>query len=797
MGRIPHGWSLDCLSRLASNWHLHEAGGIWAQTHLMEMSFTLKSMVPDRLQLMRTSLCLLLAATSVVARAQFSPSEQLYFRTFAAPYQITGGYIEPHWMEDGNRFWYVEGSSGAAHAMIVDPVANTKSEMLDPDRVNAALSKALGYQPKATGLPFSTFTLEPGEQSIRFSFASKDFILHLPGYAIESARPAQPTPVPRFIRHGIMALVPDVYEKASPDGDWLLGSAGGNLYVRPALGGKERPLTQAGVRDNGWDAEDAQWSPDSRTIIAAKSDERQVPEYPIVDWLEPLDRVVSVRLPRIGYPKASIQTELIDLSTGRTKPIQDSSDLRWIGWSPSGDPVAVRSGLKRVGFVVVDQNTGKTRDLFSETTPTFFDLALSLPNSPNYTPVGRDRFLWLSERDGWNQIYLYSFAGKMIRQLTSAQKPVSRVLEVDLNHGWIYYTAYGGPGRPYDIQLYRVSLEGGESTRLTDAQGVHDGSIYLAFIGDNRSEGIRFSPSKRFFLDTFSDVNRAPETDLRTADGKLLAVISKADGTPFESLRSPPREFTAKAADGTTDLYGVMYLPHGFDPARKYPVIDAIYAGPQTTWVSHNYIGVSTAFDQAVANLGFVVVSVDARGTPNRGKAFQDVVYMNFGRNEIPDHVAVIKQLANENSYIDESRVGVFGGSFGGYFTLRAMLQAPDFFKVGVALSAATDLRLLSPGLESYLGDPVANKAAYDYASNLLLAKCLKGRLLIVHGTSDVNAPFSGCIQMIDALEKAGKAFDLILLPEQNHIPQGEAQSYYLLALKRYFEHNLVTNGEH
>jgi dipeptidyl aminopeptidase/acylaminoacyl peptidase len=253
----------------------------------------------------------------------------------------------------------------------------------------------------------------------------------------------------------------------------------------------------------------------------------------------------------------------------------------------------------------------------------------------------------------------------------------------------------------------------------------------------------------------------------------------------------PPEEFTVKAADGKTDLCGLLYKPYDFDAAKKYPVLDNIYAGFQLTWVARTFANGSGALAQAYANLGFVVFALDGRGTPDRGKAFQDVVYGNLGRYEIPDHLAVLKQLAAARAYMDMSRVGVFGASFGGYFTIRAMLQAPEVFHVGVAVAPVTDFRQVSGFAELLLGPPESNKASYDFASNLRMAGNLDGHLLLIHGTSDLNAPLSATIQMIEALSKAGKPYDLVLLPGQDHMPSGQSAEYLMQAEKRYLVEHL------
>lgn len=736
---------------------------------------------------MKTVLTAALILAAGVSQAQYSPSDLGFFRALAAPYTVKGGFISPHWMADGNSFWWIQDGE----AISIDPASGKRTRLVDAARLRAALKEALKHDIPGAGLPINDFTLDEQNRSIYFEYDDHYCRLDLRTYGLRTDLPEPVHNEPRLLRKSTLALLPAVYEKPSPGGKWMLGSVDGNLYVREPWSDDKRFLTRGGTKDDGWDPEPAEWAPDGRTVLAVKWDQRKVPKYPIMHFLKSPEEVEWVRLLRVGFPDISSQAELIDVSTGKATKIPHSQSLEFRGWDPNGDLVSIRRDAKRLEFVLVDPKTGAGRSVFSETTKTFFDLALSLPNSPNYAPVDKSRFLWLSERDGWNQIYLYSYQGGAPRQLTVDHRPVLRIVTVDGAAGWVYYTAYGGGGHPYDLELYRVSLNGGPSQQLTEAHGQHDGSLYFGLLGAGASEGILFSPSKQYFLDAHSDVNRPPETDLRRADGTLVAEIAKADGAPLEAVRTAPREFTAKAADGQTDLCGVMYLPKDFDPAKKYPVVDSIYAGPQTPWVSHTFAGIDVGLDQAVANSGFVVVCVDARGTPNRGKAFQDVVYMNFGRNEIPDHVAAIRQVAAQNRFLDLDRVGVFGGSFGGYFTIRAMLQAPDFYKVGVALSPASELRDITPGMADYLGDPATHKAEYDYASDVLMAANLKGRLLLIHGTSDVNAPFSGTIQLIDALVKAGKPYDLILLPEQDHVPRGASQTYYLLAMKRYFEEHL------
>jgi dipeptidyl aminopeptidase/acylaminoacyl peptidase len=255
----------------------------------------------------------------------------------------------------------------------------------------------------------------------------------------------------------------------------------------------------------------------------------------------------------------------------------------------------------------------------------------------------------------------------------------------------------------------------------------------------------------------------------------------------------PPEEFVVKAADGRTDLYGLLYKPPDFDPSKKYPVIEWIYAGPWTTVVPRRFTDYAGVEAQSLARLGAVVFVVDARGTPGRDREFQDVVVGNLGRHEIPDHVATLRQLAEEHPYMDTNRVGVFGGSWGGYFALRAMLLAPDVYHVGVAVKPARDIAdYYADYIEPYMGLPKSSPEGYAYGSNTRLVQNLKGKLLLIHGTGDAEAPFSGTMKMVDALMRAGKYFDLIVVPDENHFPmRGRHAEYLREAIRRHFQKHL------
>jgi dipeptidyl aminopeptidase/acylaminoacyl peptidase len=302
-----------------------------------------------------------------------------------------------------------------------------------------------------------------------------------------------------------------------------------------------------------------------------------------------------------------------------------------------------------------------------------------------------------------------------------------------------------------------VSLEGREFKRLTEGTGSHS---------------VRISPSKDYFLDTHSTVSRPPVTELRKADGTLVDTVCRADTRELDKIGwTPPEEFTVKADDGKTDLYGVLYNPYDFNPQKKYPAIDFIYGGPAHAQVPRSFV--EGAWPRALAQAGFCVFVVDNRGTPGRSKAFHDAAFRNFGRFEIADHVAALKQLAATRPYIDTTRVGIYGGSWGGYFTLRAMLTAPEVYRAGVSFFPVADLFDHIPVAERTMGLPTDNPQGYEQASNLRLAEKLQGELLLIGGTSDINAPMTAVMKMADALIKAGKQFRMLVIPEQNHGPLG------------------------
>jgi dipeptidyl aminopeptidase/acylaminoacyl peptidase len=675
----------------------------------------------------------------------------MYYRYLNLQSLVKGGSVRPHWMADGSSFWYAEGDPDNTIIYKVDPEANTKEPLFDTNRVRRALTPLLGHEPPGQCLPFRNFTFVDGEKAVEFVVENQPFILRLDTYTISPARPLSVTEKNRMVGE---------VEVLSPDGRWFVIVKEHNLWLRSTSDASSVQLTTDGIEGYEWGYVGlnpsgwygfplAKWSADSSQLAVKKLDYREVAKMPLVNWLEPTPEVQWLLYARAGEPMHRTELYVVDIRSKQQVRLDTGKEQdQWLGicgWRLDGSELlflSINRTFRKVELMAADPTTGATRVVLTETYKTFWSAPLG--EGGRFFTLLKDgnRFLWMSERDGWKHLYLYDLDGTLIRRLTEGSFPVVDLVAVDERLGWVYFTAHGDQQRPYDTHLYRVNLEGEGFTRLTEASGQH---------------AIEFSPSKQFFLDTHSTIARPPAVDLRRADGTLLQTLSKANIDALKELKwDPPEEFVVKAVDGQTDLWGVLYKPYDFDPNKKYPVVESIYGGPQTTLVPRTFG--RRVSRQALAQLGFIVFIVDGRGTPERGKAFQDVGHGQYS-HVIPDHVSALKQLAAQRPYMDLSRVGIYGHSRGGGNTIRALLLVPDVYHVGVASAPKTDW---NPFHEAWMGLPQENKEGYEEASNLRWAGNLKGKLLLVHGTSDPGTLFSGTIKMVDALARAGKPYEVV-----------------------------------
>ena len=704
---------------------------------------------------------------------------------------VFGLRVEPHWLDDG-RFWYRRQAATGREFVLVDPATgaeHAREPAFDHVRLAAALSRASGTPYVGTDLPFEDFAyVDPS--TIRFAVAGV-------GWRCDLAL-------------GTCATEPDVRAEGtpSPDGRWAAFAGDHNLRLRSTATGEVRsltddgepghdyatpipsPLEAAGIASSGGPpAPPVIWSPDSRSLVTFRIDRRSAGQFHLVQST-PLNGSLRPVLHSYAYPLPGdadvpiAEFLIFDAETGRRISVPDvpapllyyGSPLRpeWVWWSDDGRQVYVVSrgrGYRSYALSVVDAATGRSRTVVEERGETGIDPHPTYGGRPIIRALdGGRRVLWYSQRDGWGHLYLYDGeTGELRRQVTSGAWAVTDVLHVDEQAGVVYFTAVGRePGRdPYDNCLYRVSLDGGEPELLTPEDATHQ---------------VTFRPSGGCFIDSYSRVDLPAVTVLRAADGSLIRELERADVSRLEQTGwRPPERFRAKARDGVTDVYGALILPTWFDPSRDgtLPVLDSIYAGPQTNQAPSSFTGYSTTTSvaskerdfwhaQALAELGFAVVMVDGLGMPFRSRAFADRSYRNLGDGGMPDHVVAIRQLAERHPELDLGRVGIYGHSAGGYASAHAILAFPDFYRVAVSSAGNHDHRLdKATWVERYMGLPVEDH--YRAQANATLAHRLKGKLLLMHGEMDENVHPASTLQLVDALIKANKDFDLLILPNRPH----------------------------
>ena len=685
---------------------------------------------------------------------------------FRVPEHIRDTWSPPRWLPEGERFVYWSMVDPHRETwVLVDAQRKTQQALLPPDVLRSQLTVLLGKPPRFSG--FMPFALTPDARGMVFSVQGQAFKLGLTDRRVVALAPTDPV---------ALALRPG--NVLSPDGEAVAEQRNAGFAVVDAQG-KAR-VERTGTEDHAWRIPEAAWSPDGRFLAVWREDSRAVHRLPLVDYSTALETVSWAPYSKTGTPLMRSELHVINVESGQgvAVPRAEAEGYEWFaGWRPEGREAFVlrlsRDG-KRLDLMAVEATTGKSRRVLREERPETFvgalDFALDGWSRQLKVLPDNQHFLWMSERDGWRHVYLYDHSGKLVRQLTKGLFPVHGVSGVAPKGDTVFVLASAERDAPYDRLLYRVAMTGGALKRLSPEPGVHR---------------IEMSPSTRYFVDGHSTRTQPRVWEAASTDGRASFRYAKADVSGLAALHyTPPEPLTVKAADGTTPLYGVLYKPWDFDPKKRYPVLDIIYAGPFTTVVPWGYVGTMESFvAYSMAQLGFVVMVLDARGTPGRSKAFQDVNYGRVGQTEIPDHVAALKQAGASRPYMDLERVGIHGHSWGGYFALRGMLTAPEFFKAGYAGApgALTEEALINEPNMGLLAD---NPAGYAAGSNEALAGRLQGALKMMHGTSDVNASLSTTMRMAQALVQANKHFDLLIMPGEGHSPNGR---FYLDDIRLFF----------
>jgi Tol biopolymer transport system component/dienelactone hydrolase len=684
------------------------------------------------------------------------------------------------WMDD-SHFIYLKQVKGGRNFVFVSVDDKSAKPAFDHERLASALSSMLDKEYTALNLPFFGVTMNDKMTSIEFTISGKNYICDLNDYSLSEVNQ------PKF-KAGRNEFV-------SPDGKLAAYIKDYNLWVKSLETGKETQLTFDGEKDfvyaknnAGWVKSDGpvlKWSPNSDKIATFQQDARGVGEmyltstnvgHPRLEaWKHPLpgdahvfklERVVihlgsTPQVVRLKMENDFQRGTITDHVAGRGGTFLDCN------WSTDGNELAFISSSrdhKIAHLKTANVYTGDVRSVLIEEVETYFESGNRAENWRVFHDT--KEVLWFSERDDWGHLYLYDLESKALKhQITSGEWAVQQVRHIDRKNRVIYFTGGGKePGNPYHQYLYRIDFDGNNMINLTPDKGTH---------------AITPSDNWDYFVDTYSSVDVPPVSVLRSNTGQKIMDLETAE---IEDLKAngwqQPIEFTVKARDGETDLWGIMYLPSDYDENKKYPVLNYIYPGPQAGSVGYYGFRASSRDRQPLAELGFVVVGVDAMGTPGRSKSFHDFYYGNMGDNGIPDNITTIKQLADRYKGMDITRVGIWGHSGGGFASTGALFRYPDFYDVAVSGAGNHDNRnyeadwgekwqgLLTRGKLETSDDGTTN---YDNQANQLVADQLKGKLLITHGSMDNNVPPSNTMLVVEALIKANKDFDLILFPNKRH----------------------------
>lgn len=748
------------------------------------------------------------------------------FLNWNASTMISGDQVNPVWLKDGNRFWYRNKISAGTEFVLVDPVRNTRAPLFDHARLAASLSLAADTSYEPHKLPFQSFELVDSERAIEFNVRRKRFRCFLSSYQC-----AETDTLPN--RNAFVASPDSVWEAFAHEYNLWIRPRGGGDSIQLTMDGEKywsygvgepRP-TQLLRGTPQPQRPQLRWSPDSKKIAVYRTDQRGVEHMHYISMTSQRPRHFSQPYALPGDSIVPVPNiHIIDVETRRNIALQLEPVPNQLSLSGSPlDSVWTRDS-KRIHFhyltrasksmylVEADAESGATRLLAMDTSKTWVETNPQGRPSWYVSPDGSD-VIWWSERDGWPHLYRFDgrsaqpilvaskgtgaaqvsegsdgaqaskasgpaaegngevrsggFAARpglprLQNQITSGAWATGDVLYVDHAARQIYFTARGREsGRLiYYAHLYRVGFDGSGLTLLTPEDANHR---------------ITFSPSGKYFVDTYSRIEEPPVTVLRSAaDGKIIRTLETADISRLKEIGwQPGQVFTVKARDGVTDLHGVIWFPTNLDPSKKYPVIEYIYPGPQVGSVGQ-WAFTTGGEHRAMAELGFVVVQLDHMGTPLRSKAFHDNYYGNFIDNGLPDHIAALKQLGARYSFMDLDRVGIWGHSGGGFASTDAVLRYPEFYKVAVSGAGNHDNRSYNIyWAEKYQGllkrDTVRKTDNFEASANKTYAKNLQGKLLLMHGDMDDNVHPAMTIQVVDELIKANKDFDLIIAPNRAH----------------------------
>lgn len=689
--------------------------------------------------------------------------------------------IRANWFPDSTGVWYIRQSADEKQFLKITFPDLAQSPLFDQQKLAQILSDSLDAKIEADDLPIDKIEYKSADK-LRITARGKTWLLNTENHSLELPPTEAKT---------------NDNEKASPDKKWIAFAKEYNLFVKSTETGAVKQLSTSGRAGyeyatwfewddiiEGENGErpphfDATWSADSKWLMANICDMRSAQKMYLLDWS--IDTLYRPRL--LSYFRGSpgdtgmiyMEPVFFDVENGKEiktgLPRSTHINSIEVTWSETPGKVYLAQqsrGYQTMHLYSFDLKTEKLEELYQESSETNID-------NFHYEFAEESGLLFfLSEKSGWRQLYSLDLKTKAEKPITKGAFVINSIERIDEKNKKIWFMASGKEeGRnPYYQLLYSISFDGEDLKLLTP---------------EDRNHLVSISPGGNYFVDNFSTVNIPTTTALRSTDtGEILMTLGNADISGFPEW-TPPEIFTATARDGKTTIYGAIWKPENFDPAKRYPVIECSYTGPHTHQFPINF---SQAFSyQSYAELGFVVVVVDGLGSSGRSKAFHNYSYKNLGGN-LEDHVLAIKQLGRQYSWIDTTRVGIFGHSAGGYDAAHALLAYPDFYKVAVASSGDHDHRMEKAWWpEMYMGWPV--DSAYHLQSNITMAGNLKGKLLLVHGGIDENVNPSATFKLAEAFIKADQQFDMLILPSQRHGYTGVALKYFTKVRWNYFIKNL------
>jgi dienelactone hydrolase len=674
--------------------------------------------------------------------------------------------VQANWQTGNKSFWYRNILKDSATEYIyVDAASGKKGPAFDHAQLAVALSQASGKPVTAKRLGISSLVFDSKTKQVIFRQQDKWWQYDpatqtcLAATAPDTSAGNIPNPRrrPRWDRDGRR-------DSTSPDKQWISFIKDYNVYIRPAGHTDTIQFTTDGTKEKPYGQ--LVWSPDSKYAIGYKIDPREQKEVYYILTSQPNTMRGQLRSQRYAQPGdefTSYEMYVFSLTTKKALKVNtDKYDflgspyIRWRKDTRYFTYEKADRGHQRFRIIEVDTETGNSRNIIDEQTNTFI---YEQRIFTHYLPETNE-IIWCTEKDGWRHLYLVdALKGTIKNAITAGEWPVREIDSVDEKKREIWFRASGmQPGEdPYNIHYYRVSFDGKKWVSLTPATGNHT---------------INFSPDRKYFTDTYSKPNVPPVTELRrTTDGKLVMELEKADISAYLALGVRlPEVFVAKARDGKTDIWGVVCRPRHFDPNKRYPVIENIYAGPQDAFVPKNFM--THGEMQSMAELGFIVVQCDGMGTANRSKAFHDVCWKNLADAGLPDRILWIKALAAAYPYVDTSRVGLYGTSAGGQNSAGALLFHPEFYKAAVSACGCHDNRVDKQWWnEQWMGYPIGKH--YEEQSNITNAHKLQGKLLLIVGEADTNVPPESTYRLADALIKSNKMFDFLAIPGMGHSDGG------------------------